>query len=139
MKNLLTVAMATLLLLIVSCSSEENDYTIDQVESIDLASDLYQDSNAGIYNGVFTTLDGQRRGSVVVTIPADNSRYADAIITMASGEIVTLLTNDLIQKDFPVENITFGSEDTSLTFSVDADGKNPVAVSYTHLTLPTKA
>jgi hypothetical protein len=29
MKNILTVAMATLFLIIVSCSSEENDYTID--------------------------------------------------------------------------------------------------------------
>lgn len=125
MKNLLTVAMATLFLIIVSCSSEENDYTIDQAESVDLASDVYQESNIGIYNGIFTTLDGEQRGSVEVIIPVDNSRNASAVLSLASGEIISLLTNDLIQKGLPIENITFGSDTTGLTFSVNADGKNP--------------
>ncbi len=126
MKNLLSVATATLLLLIVSCSSEENDYTIDQVESVDLASDVYQDSNTGIYNGIFTTLDGTQRGSVEITIPADDSRSAEAKITLANDEIISLLTNNSILKDVATQNVTFGSGGTTLNFSVDGDGKNPV-------------
>lgn len=126
MKNILSVAMATLFLIIVSCSSEENDYTIDQAESVDLASDVYQDSNVGVYNGVITTLNGEQRGSVTIIIPAENSRSAHATIKLSSGQIISLLTNDVIIKDFPVSNITFGSQATTLTFSVDANGRNPI-------------
>jgi hypothetical protein len=78
MKNIFYTALATLMIMLVSCDTEESTIRIDTNEALDLTSDAYQDSNVGVYNGVFTTNDGQLRGSIAVRIPADELTLPNA-------------------------------------------------------------
>lgn len=119
----LTAAFA--LLLLVGCSNEENDLTTDQLIEVDLASDAYQNSNVGIYNGVFTSNDGQQRGSIVVTIPADEITKPSATLEFASGENVTIESNQTVTSQSKIVDLPFSLNGTALYFSVEGNGTTP--------------
>jgi len=125
MKNVFFVALTTMMM-IVSCTTEENDIGITDNLILDLASDAYQDSNVGIYNGVFTTNDGQQRGSIEVRIPADEVSRPTAFLELSSGVSITLEGSEVVFKNTGIANLIFNADiATSFVFSVTATGKNP--------------
>ena len=125
MKNLKQVTAAALLLLVLSCSTEENDIITTQDETADLAGDIYATSSTGIYNGVFTTLEGTERGSMEITIPADDGRVPQVILSFSSGTEVILEASSDILYNASISNLVFESDQTSLEFSVEANGSSP--------------
>ena len=128
MKNVFYVALATMMMMmVVSCETEESNLGIDTTQTLDLASDEYQDSNVGIYNGVFTTNDGQQRGSIEVRIPADELTLPSATLKLSNGTNITLEASQVVFKDVVVTNLIFNADvAASFVFSVSPSGKNPV-------------
>ncbi len=124
MKNLFNLCILCVFIF-ASCSKDETNYSSSIIETVDLASDTFQNSNAGIYNGVFTTIDGLERGSITVIIPADETRFPFAQLNFSSGDELILEATQTILFNTAINNLLFESDNTSLYFSVAADGKTP--------------
>lgn len=95
-----------------------------------IAADQFDNSHLGVYKGMFTTVDGLTRGSVVVTLSPSNEGLAQ--ITLSSGEMIELRSSRIkLTADNTVSNLRFSSEglseiETTLEFSVEGDGHNPM-------------
>lgn len=109
-----------------SCSKQENDSLIvEQSSSLDLDSELYANSNVGIYNGIFTTTSGSERGSLGLTIPADGETLASALLSLDNGETIMLQATTPIVPDTKVIEVLFTSNIASFNYGVEANGTLP--------------
>ena len=126
-----TAAIA--LTILMGCSTEENTTATDSFEVVDLASSLYEQTSLGVYNGVFTTLDGQQQGTVRVSIPNVNtntigftaSPYPRAEVILSSGVRFVARSSTPMNETTAIDHMAFVGNDFKFHFSVDADGSNP--------------
>lgn len=104
--------LAFIMMLCIACSVEEE--TI-QNEGTNLEVELEN------YKGIFTTLDGQNRGTLEVTIAEDN-RSATGSLTLATGEIIPIYTEQILDLGNTKE-VSFTSSDLSFTMSTGEEGE----------------
>ncbi|MEP0265744.1 hypothetical protein [Dokdonia sp.] len=104
MKKLFVLAFATMLC--VACSTEENT-TLDEGSNLEVVLENYK--------GVFTTLDGQTRGTLDVELSEDN-RYATGNLTLSTGEVISIFTDQITDLGNRKE-ISFNSNDLSFTMT----------------------
>lgn len=118
--------------LIVSCS-KENEVTQAADTSADYALDIsaYDNSNLGIYKGVFSTYDSSQRGTFVMEVKEGNSSRAS--LTLVNGQEIKFNTSAVIEEGTNLANIEFVSDGSSFKFSVDRDGGNPVFTNVNYL------
>ncbi len=111
-----------------SCSQDANEDQLDSTTR--LAADQFDDSHLGEYKGLFTTVDGLTRGSVVVILTPTNEGVAQ--ITLSTGEVVELkslpvkMTADNTVSNLRFSSLGLSSIEAELNFSVEANGLNPM-------------
>lgn len=107
------------LLLMLSCSnSDSNGDSNQNLSQVPLAKSQYDNSNYGVYKGVFIGSSG----TIVLDISnANNSITATLII---DGVTHTFTTNQTIQQN-QTSTINFVEANNSFTFTVSANGSNP--------------
>lgn len=93
--------------------------------SIDLSSKLsqYDNSNFGMYKGVFSTLDNEERGIIEVSLISGN--LATAQLPLESGEGIELVSTTIIGTQAMTESIQVESNlkvTTRTSFSFTGDG-----------------
>jgi len=133
MRNLFKLTTVVLALLIVGCSSEENSIEIENTDAVNLSASIFQESNIGMYKGVFTTLDGEQRGAIEINIPDFNlptigflaDPYPRAILNLSNGQQYILRSNTPMSSGALVNNVEFVSNSVHFNFSVAANGSNP--------------
>jgi hypothetical protein len=125
MKKIILLLFAVSLLF--SCNQEEVLDNTSSELSFDLS--VYDSSNMGTYKGVFTTMDSKTRGTILISLKANN--IARASLTLVGGEIITLKAPNYISGS-NITNLQFSNGGTpearnqiALSFSVDTDGTNP--------------
>ena len=111
--------------LFVACSDDKD---LEENESPDanftVALSTFDSSNFGIYKGVFSTADSEKRGNVFLSINQD--AVGVATITLNNGLGMKFSTNAVVVEGKEIENMIFKSESGStFEFSVDSEGLNP--------------
>lgn len=110
MKKLFTLALITMLC--IACSTEE-ETTISGDTNLEVVLENYK--------GVFTTTDGQHRGTLDITLSQDE-RSASGELTLATGEIVSIFTDQVSDLGNRKE-ITFNSNELSFTLITGEEGE----------------
>ncbi|MDT0687440.1 hypothetical protein [Autumnicola psychrophila] len=113
--------------MIASCSNDELNEVNEPETAVDLetqvAEGLYDNSNLGIYEGVFTTLDGKQRATVLIEMNGkDNPLVA---FGFPDGQLKSFRSDAKASKASD-DAIQFSGEDFSFDFSVEEDGSNPI-------------
>lgn len=121
MKKIFLLLFASVLVFSCTKDAELTDSTAD------LSSTLaqYDDTNIGIYKGLFTT-EGMQRGIVEITVTPGN--YATAKIDVVKGATIHFKSNQIINDGDVIQNLRFEStasfNETAFELSVDMDGNN---------------
>jgi len=94
--------------------------------SADLTSTLaqYDDTNMGIYKGVFTTQGTLERGIIEINITPNN--LGVATLKLTSGQEISFVADRKIEAGAEVQNLVFSSSSVIASFklSADLDGTN---------------
>lgn len=118
MKKLL--ALLCFAIVCVTCSTEENLETTDTTnfgtETVFEESVTLPDN----YKGVFTTANGQHRGTLDVTIATDYTS-AIATLTLSTNEVITINTTNITDLGNAKE-VQFTSPDLSFIMTTEAEG-----------------
>lgn len=110
MKNLILLAFAAILC--VACSVEENT-TLNEDTNLEVVLENYK--------GVFTTVDGQTRGALDITL-AEDKLSATGTLTLSTGEIVMIDTDQITDLGNRKE-LTFTSNDLSFTMTTGEEAE----------------
>jgi len=122
---------AVLALFIIGCSPES---TTDpqNVVAVDLSTSVFQESNVGMYKGVFTTMNSEQRGIIEINIPDANTptfglndSYPFAVLTLTNGEQIIARSSTLVTQGTSIKNLLFSSSKFKFNFSVESNGKSP--------------
>lgn len=117
-KKSISLFLILLSLILNSCSkSDDKVTTSDNLSLVPIAKSQYDNSNFGIYKGVFVGSSG----IIIVNINNDNTLKATLIINDITYNFTT---NKTLQQNQET-TINFVSGSDYLTFSVDKDGRNP--------------
>ena len=108
MKKLIVLAFAAMLT--VACSPEE-EITPNEGSNLEVVLENYK--------GIFTSSDGQYRGTLDITLSEDN-RYATADLTLSTGEVISILT-DQVSNVGNVKEITFTTDELSFTMTTGVE------------------
>ncbi len=103
---------AFILMLFIACSVEE-ETTLDEGTNLEVVLENYK--------GIFTTLDGQNRGTLEVTLSEDNSS-AIGSLRLATGEVIDIFTDQVTDLG-NVKEMTFTSNDLSFTMTTGQEGE----------------
>lgn len=127
MKKIILLCLSVLLL--ASCQKETAlENTTSQNLNFDTAS---MNNNIGVYKGVFTTLDAEKRAIVEVimtdanTFAATYGQNATATLTFEDGTIATATAAKTFEIGEAIVDLAFASSELSFLFSVESDGNNP--------------
>jgi len=119
MKNFLVKTLLSITIIFASCSENDPLITInDSAEELPIALSQYDNSNYGIYKGVFVGSSGpilvnlNNNGVISVSLTIDGVNYP-----FTSSETIT---------ENQQTEITFAYENNSFSFTVNADGSNPL-------------
>ena len=136
MKKLLSILFVSTLLF--SCSTDSE--VIDTKEQ-DVVQDLpalvkqgkYDNSNLGIYKGVFTTLDGQNRATVLLELDGKNNPLVS--FNFPNGDLKSFRSEEgsLYNKSQNQGAIQFEGKNFSFDFKVNSDGSNPIVSNVTYM------
>lgn len=107
MKNILSYC--ALITLLIACNTEENTDSSSQIATLEIEN----------YKGIFTTINGENRGSLNVTLFEDGGS-ATADLTLASGEIVSIFT-DQVSEIGNKKEISFTSNELSFTMTTGVE------------------
>lgn len=126
MKKIL-FAFSAIALLITGCSKDSSE---DYNENFDLKADAGLDqSNLGIYKGIFTTHNAEYRAKVTISVPSNSRtseiKFPKAIMELSNGEVFILKAEENASLGNQT-HLFFTSVDASFEFSVNADGSNPL-------------
>lgn len=125
MKKIFTFLM---ILLFISCSQDEPVDELDTTTASDFLLQVNQgkfdDSNLGLYKGVFTTNDGQNRATVRIEMNGKDNPVA--ILNTPQGETLDLKAVRQMTRSKSSDEISFASNDVTFNFSVDENGENPI-------------
>jgi hypothetical protein len=119
MKNLIIKAL--LFTAIIFCSCSENDPLItinDSAEELPIALTQFDNSNFGIYKGVFVGSSG------TILVNLNNNGVISVSLTI-DGVNYPFTSSETITENQQTE-ITFAYENNSFSFTVNADGSNPL-------------
>ncbi len=131
MKKLFTLLFISTMLF--SCS-QDNEVANPEQEALSfeqkLANGDFDNSNLGIYKGLFTTIDGQERATIFITLngisdPTVEFRFPDFTKAVVRSSAKT-------NKGQAVKGMSFNEGDFDFTFKVNADGTNPVIENVTY-------
>lgn len=117
MKKILSYFLLAIVL--VACSTDENIDSTVEVANLEIEN----------YKGIFTTVDGQNRGTLDVTLSQDGLS-ATADLTLSTGEIVSLFT-DQISTIGDTKEIEFTSNELSFKMTTGNEGETLEATSVT--------
>ncbi|PVW12325.1 hypothetical protein [Marixanthomonas spongiae] len=130
MKKLLYACIAAAFL--VSCTVDNTELTEHEQ---DLTQELATDnSNLGLYKGVFTTQNSKYRAQVEIVFPNKNSLavsakqtiYPTAKMTTQYGDVYEAKASKIINDGEAISNLLFTSKDFEFTFSADKNGNNVI-------------
>jgi len=121
--------------LIAACSIENEPSDRQQANLV--SSYIDEDSNLGLYKGVFTTNKSEYRATIQIEIPdgfksaisvdsEKNGPFPTATLQLAHGEVFEVKATRKVSQGNAVSDLVFASKDLSFTFSVDGNGQNPV-------------
>ncbi|MEP0262411.1 hypothetical protein [Dokdonia sp.] len=117
MKKILSYFMLAIIL--VACSTDESiDSTID-VANLEVEN----------YKGIFTTVDGQNRGTLDITLSQDG-RSATADLILSTGEVVNIFT-DQVSDLGNTKEIVFTSSELSFSMTTGEEGETLEASTVT--------
>lgn len=133
----------TLMLMVVvfaSCSTE-NELQLNEDPSnviANLAAQTYDESNIGLYKGVFTTLNAKYRGTVEIRVPQQipNSNiddYPSATLELQDGKTIELKAQETVLAGQDIVDLEFEGSKVRFLFSVNADGSEPLLAEETYL------
>lgn len=111
MKKLLV--LSCILLFCAACSTED-DTTFNENEALG-------EVTLENYKGIFTTLDGENRGTLEVTLAKDNLT-ASGNLTLSTGEVMSIFT-DQITGSGDIKEIIFTSNNLSFTLTTIQEGE----------------
>jgi subtilisin-like proprotein convertase family protein len=118
-----TLLLFALTAILFSCQKEEESVVIDTTADLTVNSAVYDESNYGVYEGVFSTLDSETRGVVVVSLKPNNN--GGASLKLNNGTEFKLAAIENYSKGADT-NVLFSGGNTSFRFSVNRDGTDPV-------------
>ena len=117
-KKSISLFLILLTLILNSCSKSDDEVTTqDNLSQVPIAKSQYDNSNFGIYKGVFVGSSG----IIIININNDNTLTSKLII---NGTTYIFTTTQTIQQN-QTTTINFVSGSNSFTFSVSANGSNP--------------
>lgn len=108
-----------LAIVLIACSTDETTDSTAEVANLEIEN----------YKGIFTTIDGQNRGTLDVTL-AQDGLSATADLTLSTGEIVSLFT-DQISTIGDTKEIEFNSNELSFTMITGNEGETLEATAVT--------
>lgn len=119
-----------------SCSqdSEVSDMNVDEQNAMNLdeqvAAGMFDNSNLGIYEGVFTTLDGQNQATIRIEMDSKNNPLV--MFVFPEGDMKSFRSNSKAAKN-QINNLHFESDSFEFDFDVNDDGSNPVVSNITYM------
>lgn len=119
--------------LFISCSQDNDAVDVEQeAQSFEekLALGEFDDSNLGVYKGLFTTLDGKERATIHVTLNGISEPTVEFTFPDLSKAVVRSSANT--NKGQAVKGMSFNESDFNFTFKVNSDGTNPVMSNVTY-------
>lgn len=121
------IICCAVLLGIYSCSTDKQNL---ETQNVDLTATIdFENTNLGIYKGVFTTLDSKTRATVEINIPDGNVQkvYPTATLNLQNNQKIKATASTIAQNNSDIVEMLFSGNQFSFTFSVNADGTNPTA------------
>jgi hypothetical protein len=118
-KNFLVKTLLSITIIFASCSENDPLITInDSAEELPIALSQYDNSNYGIYKGVFVGSSG------TILVNLNNNGVISVSLTI-DGVNYPFTSSETITENQQTE-ITFAYENNSFSFTVNADGSNPL-------------
>ena len=122
MKKIL--ALFTLSLLLAACSQDnELIQQTDASAKLVLNLDELDDSNLGLYRGMFSTMNSSQRGTIDLEIKEGVASRAS--LTLVNGIEYKFASTEIISEDTNIDQALFVSNGASFKFSVNRDGSDP--------------
>ena len=119
MKNFLVKTLLSITIIFASCSENDPLITInDSAEELPIALSQFDNSNYGIYKGVFVGSSG------TILVNLNNNGVISVSLTI-DGVNYPFTSSETITENQQTE-ITFAYENNSFSFTVNADGSNPL-------------
>jgi hypothetical protein len=119
MKNFLVKTLLSITIIFASCSENDPLITInDSAEELPIALTQFDNSNFGIYKGVFVGSSG------TILVNLNNNGVISVSLTI-DGVNYPFTSSETITENQQTE-ITFAYENNSFSFTVNADGSNPL-------------
>lgn len=119
MKKFLVKTLLSITIIFASCSENDPLITInDSAEELPIALSQYDNSNYGIYKGVFVGSSG------TILVNLNNNGVISVSLTI-DGVNYPFTSSETITENQQTE-ITFAYENNSFSFTVNADGSNPL-------------
>jgi hypothetical protein len=119
MKNFLVKTLLSITIIFASCSENDPLITInDSAEELPIALSQYDNSNYGIYKGVFVGSSG------TILVNLNNNGVISVSLTI-DGVNYPFTSSETITENQQTE-ITYAYENNSFSFTVNADGSNPL-------------
>jgi len=133
MKKLFTLMFCSAVLFSCSTENDSMDLASDQEVNFEeqLAKGAYDNSNLGIYKGLFTTLDGQNRATIYITLNGKSEPSVEFSFPDASKSVVRSSAN--VSKGQSVDAISFDESGFKFDFTVEKDGSNPAISNITYM------
>ncbi|MEO2064308.1 MAG: hypothetical protein ABGW97_15095 [Christiangramia sp.] len=133
MKKLFTVLFCSAVLF--SCSTDTETTTTNEENALtfeeQLASGALDNSSLGIYKGLFTTLDGQNRATILITLNGISTPTVEFLMPDGDKNIVRASEN--VGKGQVVDGLSFNEGDFKFNFNVNKDGSNPTITDITYM------
>lgn len=126
----------SLSLLLFSCSqdSEVVDMQNDNITALNLeeqvAAGIFDNSNLGIYEGLFTTEDGLNRATIKIEIDGKNNPLVS--FELPNSGLTSFRSSKNAVKG-QEGNLSFEGDDFKFDFTVGADGSNPTITNISYM------
>ncbi|MDT0651550.1 hypothetical protein [Autumnicola edwardsiae] len=120
--------------MIASCSNDEVNEINEPEAAVDLETQvsegLYDNSNLGIYEGVFTSLESNNRATVRIEVDGKGNPVASFVFP--NGGLKAFRADQKLSKSSS-EKIHFSDEEFDFDFAVNEDGTEPVISNVTYM------
>lgn len=140
MKKNLVVLGSILLAFAAACSVEPEQNEMENNVVANLAAPTFDESNVGIYKGIFTTLNSKYRGTLEVRIPqaaslSSQNIYPTAKLTLHTGKVVELKSTQIYEDGQGIEEMIFEGGKARFSFSVEGNGAQPTIADVSYLNM----
>ncbi|MFT4699279.1 MAG: hypothetical protein ACI9SJ_002445 [Flavobacteriaceae bacterium] len=115
MKKLFLLLFASVL--VFSCTKDLE--LTDSTTNLSATIAQYDDTNMGVYKGLFTTVGTMERGVIEINITPNN--YAVASLKLVSGQEISFKADRKIEAGAEVQDLAFSSSSVMASFKLSAD------------------